>query len=61
MLILKEYEQDAAIPHVDINDLLRFGKNGSTFVSICDDIIDAGLRYRNFNTRKIFVSSVTFC
>ena len=41
ILIFEEYEYDAAILHVGINGLLRFDKNNSTLVLICDDIIDA--------------------
>ena len=43
--ILEEYVQDAAILHVGINDLLRVDKNSTTLVSVCADIINAGLRY----------------
>ena len=46
--ILEQYEYDAAILHVGINDLLRFNKNSSTLVLICDDIINADLRSRYF-------------
>ena len=59
--ILEQYEYDAAILHVGINDLLRFDKNSSTLVLICDDIINANLRGRYFNIGKVFVSSVVFC
>ena len=52
--ILVEYEYDAAILHVGINDLLRFDKNSSTLVSIGDSIINASLQCRNFNIGKIF-------
>ena len=52
--IFEEYEHDAAILHVGINDLLRFDKNSSTLVSIGDGIINASLQCRNFNIGKIF-------
>ena len=47
--ILEEYVQDAAILHVGIKDLrvdkrLRVDKNSTTLVSVCADIINAGLR-----------------
>ena len=59
--ILEENEYDTSILHNDINELLTFDKNGSTLVLICDHIINAGLRCRNSNIEKIFVSSVAFC
>ena len=43
--ILEQYKYGAAILHVGINDLLRFDKNSGTLVSICDGIINAGLRH----------------
>ena len=59
--IFEEYEYDAAILHVGINDLLRFDRNSTTLTSVCDDVINAGLRCRNFNIGKTFISSVAFC
>ena len=50
--ILEEYEYDATILHVDINDLLNFDKNSITPVAICDANITASLRLRNFNNKK---------
>ena len=44
-----------------MNELQNFDKNSSALVLICDDINNAGLRCRNFNIGKIFVSSVAFC
>ena len=35
-------------------------KNAALFVSICDEIINAGLRCQNLNIRKVFVPSVAF-
>ena len=54
--ILEEYEYDASILHVGINDLLSINKSSSTLVSIGDDIVNAGLRCQNFNIGKIFIS-----
>ena len=48
------------IMNVGINNQLRFDKNSNTLVSIYDDIINAGLRCRNVDIGKIFVSRVAF-
>ena len=55
--ILEEYEYDPAILailHVGIKDLLRFDKNSTIHVSICDDIIIAGLRIEILILKKYF-------
>ena len=55
--LLEDNTYDAAVIHVDINDLLSNVKSTN---DICKDIIDIGLRCRNNNVGMIFISSIAY-
>ena len=58
---LKENDYDIAIVHVGINDLLnRRNIDDSCIEEICNDIINVGMRCRDFNIGMIFISGISY-
>ena len=58
---LKANDYDIAIVHVGINDLLnRRNIDDSCIEEICNDIINVGMRCRDFNIGMIFISGITY-
>ena len=53
--VIQENNYDAAAIHVGINDLLSSNKSVN---DVCRDIISIGLRCRNNNKSKVFISSI---
>ena len=57
---LEEYEYDAAIIHVGINDILR-SKGEKEVNDISRKIMNIAETCRNYNIPKIFISSIIRC
>ena len=59
--VLEGNNYDVGVIHVGVNDLLnRRHLNDDVLSEICDDIINMGIRCRNYNIGTIFISGIAY-
>ena len=58
--VLEDYQYDAAVIYVGMNDLPNGMSNNVTVDSICNGILQIALRCRNHDIGEVFISNVAY-